>query len=70
MIFDYIEQKTGKKPIIDIANGEPSPFNVYHEKTFSINMEKSKKLGFRVSTLDSWFWKLLDSLIERALREK
>ena len=67
MILDYIEEKTGKKAIIDTVNGVPSPFN---ERTFSLNMDKAKRLGYCTSNIDDWFWKLMDEYIARALREE
>lgn len=68
MILNYIENKVGKKAIIDLENGENSPFHVYNEKTFSMNMEKARRLGYRTSYLEEWFWKLMDEYINRAIR--
>ncbi len=69
-IFEYIEQKVGKKPIIDNEKGEESPFHVFGETTFSMNTEKSEKLGYATSSMDSWFWKVMDDYIEMALKEE
>lgn len=67
MILDYIEAKTGQAAIIDIVKGSKSLFN---EKTFSLNLDKAKTLGYRTSNINDWFWKLMDEYINRALREK
>lgn len=69
MILDYIERKVGKKAIIDIVNGAESPFHVFNETTFSMNMEKAQQLGYHTSEINEWFWKLMDKYIERAIRE-
>lgn len=69
MILDYIESKTKKQPIIDTSNGSVSPFHVFKEKTFSLNMDKAKRLGYNTSNINDWFWKLMDEYIARALRE-
>lgn len=69
-ILDYIESKVGKKAVIDTKNGSESPFNVYKEKTFSMNMDKAKTLGYNTSNIDDWFWKLMDEYIARAQKEK
>lgn len=66
MILNYIEDKTSKRAVIDTSNGNKSPFN---EKTFSLNMDKAKLLGYRTSNINDWFWKLMDEYIARALRE-
>ena len=66
MILDYIGSKTNKQAIIDISNGSQSPFN---EKTFSLNLDKVKQMGYRTSNINDWFWRLMDEYIARALRE-
>lgn len=67
MIIEYIEQKTGKKAIFNSLNGTQSPFN---ERTFSLNMDKAKSLGYVTSNINDWFWKLLDEYIQKALKDK
>ena len=64
MILNYIESKTGKKAIVN-SNGIASPFN---EKTFSMNMDKARRLGYKTSYINDWFWKLMDEYIARALK--
>ena len=66
MILDYIGSKTNKQAIIDISNGSQSPFI---EKTFSLNLDKVKQMGYRTSNINDWFWRLMDEYIARALRE-
>lgn len=65
MILNYIEEKTGNIAIIDTKNGIKSPFT---EKTFSLNMEKARHLGYRTTHIDDWFWKLIDEYIARAIK--
>ena len=67
MILDYIESKTKKQGVIDVLNGSQSPFN---EKTFSLNMDKAKRLGYKTSNINSWFWKLMDEYLHQALKSK
>ena len=43
--------------------------HVFKEKTFSLNMDKAKRLGYNTSNINDWFWKLMDEYIARALRE-
>lgn len=69
MILEYINNKTGQKAIIDTVNGDKSPFHEFNENTFSMNMDKAKRLGWQTSNINDWFWKLMDEYIERALRE-
>lgn len=66
-ILNYIEVKTGYKAIIDHKAKEDAPFD---KDTFSLNLEKVESIGYKVSNINAWFWKLLDEYIERALREK
>lgn len=68
-IISYIENKTKKKAIISKTEGAESPFHVYNEKSFSLNMEKATNLNYKPSTHDSWFWKLMDEYIDRAIKE-
>lgn len=62
-IIGYIEEKVGEKAIIS-DDGDDSPFN---EKSFSLDMSKATQLGYKTSNLESWFWRLMDSYISRAL---
>lgn len=69
MILEYIEAKTGKKAIIDTVNGSESPFHMFGEKNFSMNMDKAEQLGYESSKLNDWFWSLMDEYIARAIKE-
>lgn len=69
MMLHYIEDKVGRKAILDEGKGDTAPFNVYNENTFSMNMDKAKRLGYHASGIHDWFWKLLDEYIARAMRE-
>ena len=68
MILDYIETKTNKKAVIDVIHGEESPFHVFNEKTFSMNMDKARQIGYNVSHINDWFWRLMDEYIARAVK--
>lgn len=59
-ILDFVEQKTGKKAIIE-ASGDPAPYN--GEPEYSINTDKAAALGFRFSRLRDWIYDLLDYYI-------
>jgi nucleoside-diphosphate-sugar epimerase len=59
-ILDFVEQKTGKKAIIE-ASGDPAPYNC--ESEYSINTDKAAALGFRFSRLRDWIYDLLDYYI-------
>lgn len=66
-ILKYIERKTGYKAIIDNGVKDDVPFD---KDTFSLNLEKAESIGYKISNIHTWFWKLLDEYIERALQEK
>ena len=59
-ILNYVEQKTGKKAVIE-AGGDPAPYN--GEPEYSINTDKANALGFRFSRLRDWIYDLLDYYI-------
>lgn len=59
-ILDFVEQKTGKKAIIEVS-GDPAPYN--GESEYSINTDKAAALGFRFSRLRDWIYDLLDYYI-------
>ena len=67
-IIEYVENKTGKKAIID-NSGDTAPYN--GEPEYSISTQKAKKLGFEFSKLSDWIFDLLDyyiSVNEEALK--
>lgn len=59
-ILNYVEQKTGKKAVIEVG-GDPAPYN--GEPEYSINTDKANALGFRFSRLRDWIYDLLDYYI-------
>lgn len=69
-ILNYIEKKTGKKAIIDRETGAESPFHVFNEQSFSMDMSKAQKLGYITSDINEWFWQLMDEYIQQALKEE
>lgn len=58
--MNYIEEKTGKSPIIT-EDGDEAPYN--GEPEYSINTEKATSLGFRFSNLSDWIYDLIDYYI-------
>lgn len=60
-ILDYVEQKTGFAPILS-DEGVFAPYNGAGD--FSLVVDKAEKEGFQFSTLNSWFFELLDYYIE------
>ncbi len=60
-ILGYVEQKTGKKAILD-TKGDAAPYN--GEPEYSINTDKAEKLGFRFSNLKDWIYELIDGYID------
>lgn len=66
-LIGYIEKKVGKKAIYDALEGDPSPFN---EQSYSLDMSRIQVLGYATSTLDEWFWTVIDEYIEKAVRER
>lgn len=60
-ILNYVEQKTGKKAILN-STGEAAPYN--GEEEYSINTERAQKLGFQFSDLHDWIYELLDYYID------
>ena len=64
-IINYIEQKSGCKAIYS-NTGDIHPFRKEHFGTtgFSLNLDHAKSIGYKMSKLDSWIWKLLDTYIE------
>lgn len=69
-ILDYIEKRTGKKAIIDTKKGAESPFHVFNEQSFSMNMDQAEKMGYATSEINEWFWRLIDEYIAQAMNER
>lgn len=59
-IFDYIERKTGKKPILD-KEAEAAPYN--EGEAYSLNTGRAEESGYQFLKLKDWLYKLLDSYI-------
>lgn len=62
-IIDYVEQKTGKKAILD-PGGEPGAYN--NRLGFSSSVSLANELGFEFTSLFPRFYKLLDHYIDIA----
>ncbi len=60
-LSEYIRAKCGKEMIVS-ADGDAAPYN--GEAPYSINTELASSLGFRFSSLQDWFWKLIDYHID------
>lgn len=60
-IINYVENKTGKKAVIDIS-GENAPYN--GEPEYSINTDKANSIGFEFSSLHDRIYELLDHYIK------
>lgn len=63
-IINYIEQKTGKKAIFS-PNGLKGPYN--GQKSFCLDINHAKNLGYEFSELKGWIFNLLDKYIEKAI---
>ncbi len=66
-IFDYVEEKTGRKPNLN-PEAEAAPYNGGED--FSLNTEIAEEAGYSFSELRSWFYELLDCYIEEASQIK
>lgn len=62
-IFQYIEKRTGKKPIFD-RHAEAAPYS--SGEAFSLNTQKAAEAGFSLSEMDGWIYELLDYYIVEA----
>ena len=62
-IISYIEEKLGKKAVID-EKGDAAPLNGLLD-TMSFSTEKAENAGYRFSDLNSWFYKLIDHEIQK-----
>ena len=63
-IFCYIENKTGKKPVLD-PEAEAAPYT--GGEAFSLNTRKAEEAGYTFSELRNWIYKLLDHYITEAI---
>lgn len=60
-ILQYVQNKTGKEPILD-PSGDAAPYN--GEPSYSINTDLAESLGFRFSHLHDWIYDTLDTYIK------
>jgi nucleoside-diphosphate-sugar epimerase len=59
-IVAYLEKKTGKQAVLS-SEGEAAPYN--GGQSFSLNVDRGEKLGFKFSNLHEWIFDLLDQMI-------
>lgn len=78
-ILDYIAARSGQEPVLDAVRGKTLPFDIVKPDVFlnsaslstlSLNLDRARRLGWRVSSLDSWFWQYLDQCIVEVQRER
>ncbi len=62
-VFDYVEAKTGKKPILT-HDGEEAPYN--GSEGFSLDTQKADNAGYPFPGLSSWIFELLDAYLKEA----
>jgi hypothetical protein len=59
-IIQYIEKKTGVQMMFS-SNGEIAPYN--DTLSHSLNLKKSRSLGYHFPDISTWMYSLLDGLI-------
>lgn len=59
-VFDYVYEKTGKRPILSEA-GEAAPYN--GEPSHSINTDRAKRLGFTFSNVREYLFPLVEAYL-------
>lgn len=59
-IFDYIERRTGKKPIL-AKEAQAAPYN--EGEAFSLNTGRAEESGYHFPELKDWLYQLLDKYI-------
>ena len=66
-ILSYIEQRTGKKSLLDeTASYDKNKIAPYNgTKTNSLNTQKAQKLGFKFSDVHDWIYELIDYELEK-----
>ncbi|MCR5629492.1 NAD-dependent epimerase/dehydratase family protein [Eubacterium sp.] len=64
-IINYVEDKTGKKAVID-KNGDDAPYN--GEVEYSINTKLAQSLGFKFNNLNDYIYDLIDYYIDEINR--
>ncbi|MFT4145712.1 MAG: NAD-dependent epimerase/dehydratase family protein [Mobilitalea sp.] len=63
-IIHYVENKTGIKAVLS-NNGDDAPYN--GTPTYSLDLQKAEKIGFKFSHLNTWLYELLDVYIDTVL---
>lgn len=66
-IIDYVSKKMNQCAIIS-TDGEASPYNGV--KSYSLNIDRAKKIGYSFPTADTYMYELLDSYIARAIESR
>lgn len=56
----YVTEKTGKNAVLS-EDGEKAPYN--NEPEYSINTNRTERLGFKFSNLKDWIYELIDYYI-------
>ncbi len=65
-IADYVEEKTGKRPILSEC-GDAAPYN--GENAYSINTSLANSIGYAFTPLREWIYELIDHYIELLQKE-
>lgn len=60
-IAEYVRSKTGKLSVLS-DEGDKAPYN--GEAEYSINIDKTKELGFSFTPLKNWIYGLIDDYID------
>ncbi|HEX2944831.1 MAG TPA: NAD-dependent epimerase/dehydratase family protein [Clostridia bacterium] len=62
-IFSHIEEMTGEKAIV-VPKGTTAPFN--GQMSFSLDITRSKDLGYAFTGIRPWIFELLDAYMQKA----
>lgn len=60
-ILGYVEQKTGKAPLV-APDGDPAPYNGAQD--FTLDTEKAQGAGFYFTNMRDWIFPLLETYLE------
>lgn len=66
-VITYISEKVNRKAIIT-KDGEASPYNGV--KSYRLNIDRVKEVGYTFPTADTYMYQLLDSYITRAIESR
>jgi nucleoside-diphosphate-sugar epimerase len=64
-IISHVEQKTGKKALFSVE-GLKGPYN--GQKSFSLDIEHAKSLGYGFAELKGWVYELIDKYIGKVVQ--